>query len=119
MSPSRRRQQLVGFKYRVGDSVEAEVRKSCRDELKILYAGGPFTREAWARLAALGEASVFEASKINAKMKDLIRVRGDGVRIEGALDGELVVAFFEERRRSEKRHLLESLLSRPAAAKIE
>lgn len=110
MNPSRRRQQLVGFKYRVGDSVEAEVRKSCRDEFKILYSGGPFGREVWARLAALGEMSVFEASKISAKMKDLVRIRGEGLRVEGALDGELVVAFFAPAKRGARRHSLEALL---------
>jgi hypothetical protein len=101
----------VGFKYRVSDSVEAEVRKSCRDELKILYSGGPFDDAAWSTLATLGQTSVLEASKINSKMKDLIRVRGECVRVEGARDGELVVAFFSPSRRGPTRHALEALLA--------
>ncbi len=107
---NRRRAQLVGFTYRVCDSVTAEVRRSCRDEFKILYSGGPFGRAFWERLASLGETSVFEASRISPKMKDLIRVRGDGVRVEGALDGELVVAFFVSPKR--RRHEVEALLGR-------
>ncbi len=113
ISPSQRRQGLVGFKYRVGDAIEAEVRRSCRDEFKILYVGGPFGRLAWARLGTLGQTSVFEASKISPKMKDVMRVRAEGVRVEGALDGEVVIAFFTEHRRSERRHALEALLRAP------
>ena len=109
MSPSRR-ERLVGFKYRVSDGVAAEVRKGCRDELKILYSGGPFGRAVWATLAALGQTSVFEASKISPTMKDLIRIRGEGVRVEGALDGELVVAFFAAGQRARARHAVEALL---------
>ena len=104
-----RRERLVGFKYQVRGVICAEVRKACRDELKILYSGGPFGAEAWARLGTLGEVSVFEASKLNAKMKDIVRVRGEGVRVEGAREGELVVAFFAEGFRG-ARHRVEKLL---------
>ena len=106
----KRRERLVGFKYQVRGSISAEVRKACRDELKILYSGGPFGADVWARLGALGEVSVFEASKLNARMKDIVRVRGEGLRVEGARDGELVVAFFSEGFRR-ARHQVEALLA--------
>ena len=109
-SPSARRRSLVGLKYRVGDQIETEVRRSCRDEFKILYLGGPFDSPAWERIATLGEASLYEASKISPKMKDVMRVRADGMRVEGALGGDVVLAFFSEHRRSQRRHALEALL---------
>lgn len=100
-----RRERLVGFKYRPHGRVDAEVRKSCRDEWKILYSGTTFGDEVWKRLASLGEVSVFEASKLNPKMKDVLRVHGDGVRVEGGRDGELLVVVFagglRQRRRVE------------------
>lgn len=83
--------------------------KACRNELKILYTGGPFGADVWERLGALGSVEVFEASKLSAKMKDIVRVRGEGVRVEGARDGELVVAFFSEGFRR-ARHRVEALL---------
>ncbi len=110
ISPGDRRRSLVGFKYRVGDLIEAEVRRSCRDEFKILYLGGPFDRIAWQRIATLGETCVYEASKISPKMRDVMRVRADGMRVEGALGGEVVIAFFTKHRRSERRHSLEAQL---------
>lgn len=105
-----RRERLAGFRYRVGALV-AEVRKACRDELKILYSGGPFDDAAWARLRTLGEASVFEASRINPKMKDLVRIKAPGFRLEGARGGELVVAFYEPGHRTRSRKRVEALLS--------
>lgn len=105
------RERVVGFRYRVSDGIEAEVRKSCRDEVKILYSGGPFGAEAWARVATLGATQVFEASRINPQMKDLVRVKGDGVRVEGARDGNLVVAFFAPGRRGATRRRVEALLA--------
>ena len=104
-----RRERLVGFKYRPRGAIGAEVRKACRDELKILYTGGPFGASVWKRLAALGEVDVFEASKISPQMKDIMRVRGKGLRVEGALNGELVVAFFSEGFRCARRQV-EALL---------
>jgi hypothetical protein len=90
-----RRQRLVGFTYQTRGALKAEVRKSCRDELKILYSGRAFDAAVWDRVASLGAVNVFEASKLNNRMKDLVRVHGsDGLRIEGARDGELVVVFF-------------------------
>ena len=104
-----RRERLVGFKYRVRGWLEAEVRKACRDELKILYTGALFGPEVWSRLATLGELHVFEASKLNPNMKDIVRIRAEGVRVEGARGGELVVAFFSEGFRG-ARHRVEALL---------
>ena len=109
------RERVVGFRYRVSEGIEAEVRKSCRDEVKILYAGGPFDAAAWARVATLGPTHVFEASRINPLMKDLVRVQGDGVRVEGARDGSLVVAFYAPGRRGRARRRLEALLAGSAA----
>jgi hypothetical protein len=104
-----RRERLAGFKYQVG-SIVAEVRKACRDELKILYSGGPFGDATWDRLRTLGESNVFEASKLNPKMKDLVRIKAPGFRVEGARDGELVVAFFEPGHRTRSRKRVEALL---------
>lgn len=109
MSP-RGRQRLVGFKYQTRGALEAEVRKGCRDELKILYSGRTFDQPVWDRLATLGPLQIFEASKLNPKMKDLVRLHVDGLRVEGARDGELVVAFFDERSRKRRKHV-EALLS--------
>lgn len=107
-----RRERLVGFRYspRGGGALVAEVRKSCRDELKILYSGERFDDAVWERLRALGEVNVFEASKVSPAMKDIVRVRGDGLRVEGARGGELVVAFFAPGRRGAWRKRLERLL---------
>lgn len=106
-----RRERLVGFQYRPAPGLNAEVRKSCRDELKILYTGGPFDRAAWERLSVIAPLQIFEASKLNPRMKDIVRVHADGLRVEGARDGELVVAFFAPSRRREWRKRLEALLS--------
>lgn len=106
-----RRERLAGFRYSVGGAVVAEVRKACRDELKILYSGGPFEGDTWARLGALGQVSVFEASKLNPKMKDLVRIRAEGFRVEGARGGELVVAFYEQGHRARSRKRVEALLA--------
>jgi hypothetical protein len=104
-----RRERLAGFKYLARGRIPAEVRKACRDELKILYTGGPFGADVWARLSTLGDVNVFEASKLNAKMKDIVRIRAEGVRVEGARDGELIVAFFAEGFRRQ-RHRIEALI---------
>lgn len=81
------------------------MRKSCRDEWKILYSGATFGDDVWRRLAALGTLNVFEASRLNPRMKDMLRVYGDGVRIEGGRDGDLLVVVFagglRQRRRVE------------------
>lgn len=108
-----RRERLVGFRYRPHGRVEAEVRKSCRDEWKILYSGERFGADVWERLSALGETSVFEASKLNPKMKDIVRVHAEGVRIEGARDGELIVVFFVPPRGLRQRRRVEALIAGP------
>lgn len=103
---------MVGLRYTPRESaLTAEVRKSCRDELKILYSGACFDDAVWERLRSLGEVNVFEASKINPVMKDIVRVKGDGVRVEGARGGELVVAFFAPGRRGVWRKKVERLLT--------
>ena len=106
-----RRERLVGFRYRPSPTIEAEVRKACRDELKILYSGGPFGAAVWERLATLGPLDIFEASKVSPKMKDIIRVRTEGMRVEGARDGALIVAFFAAGHRTRSRKRLEKLLA--------
>ena len=105
-----RRERLAGFHYRVRGCIDAEVRKACRDELKILYTGGPFGLDVWTRLASLGESEVFEASKLNPVMKDIVRVRAPGLRVEGARGGNLVVAFFAPGHRTSSRKRVEALL---------
>ena len=106
-----RRERLVGFRYRASSSIEAEVRKACRDELKILYSGGPFGAAVWEQLATLGPLDIFEASKLSPKMKDIIRVRSEGLRVEGARGGALLVAFFAPGHRARARKRLERLLA--------
>lgn len=64
----------------------------------------------WQRLSVLGDVHVFEASRLNPKMKDIVRIRGPGVRVEGARDGELVVVFLDQRARSSRRRV-EALLA--------
>ena len=105
-----KRERLLGLKYRVA-GLQAEVRKACRDELKILYEGGPFGREAWAALAGFGATHVLEASKLNPRMKDVYRVWGEQLRLEGALGGTTLHAFFGPVRRSASRHAVERALA--------
>ena len=105
-----RRERLVGFKYRPRGALDAEVRKSCRDEWKIFYSGAVFDDAAWARLATLGRVNVLEASKLNPRMKDLIRVYGEGVRVEGARGGDTVIVFYSPPRGLRARHHVEALL---------
>lgn len=111
---STRRARLIGFRYRVG-ALFAEVRKSCRDELKILYEGGPFGREVWRTLERFGAMHVLEASKLNPKMKDVYRVHGTEVRLEGALGGDTLHVFFGKTSRP-KRHAIEQVLEAHFAA---
>ena len=106
-----RRERLVGFKYRPRGALDAEVRKSCRDEWKIYYSGAVFDDAVWARLASLGTISVLEASKLNPKMKDLMRVHGEGLRVEGARGGDTVIVFYLPPRGLRARHRVEALLS--------
>lgn len=106
-----RRERLAGFRYSVGSAIVGEVRKACRDELKILYSGGPFEADTWERLSALGQVSVLEASKLNPKMKDLVRIRAEGFRVEGAKGGALVVAFYAPGHRARSRKRVEALLA--------
>lgn len=104
------RERLVGHRYEVCAGLVAEVRKSCRDELKILYEGGPFDDGVWERLRSLGPLEVFEASKLNPAMRDIIRLRGEGVRVEGARAGALLVVFFKRPRQVGLRRRVEALL---------
>ncbi|MBL8909093.1 MAG: hypothetical protein JNM17_00180 [Archangium sp.] len=113
-----RRERMVGFSYTPlgGGALRAEVRKACRDELKILYTGTTFDDSVWERLRSIGELNVFEASKLNAAMKDIVRVKGEGLRVEGVRDGELVVAFFAPGARGVWRKKLERLLTGTATS---
>lgn len=105
------RERLVGHRYEVAPGLVAEVRKSCRDELKILYDGGPFDAAVWERLRAFGPLEIFEASKFNPQMKDIVRLRAAGLRLEGARGGALLVAFFLRPRPVGVRRRLEALLA--------
>lgn len=105
-----RRDRLRGHRIELGPGVTMEVRRSCRNELKLVYDTPPLPRDAWDRLAKLGSASVLEASKINPAMKDLFRVQCPAMRFEGAVGGTLLVAFFKGRGRLGARHALEKLL---------
>ncbi len=105
-----RRDRLAGHRYSVNASVQAEVRRSCRDELKIIYEAPCFDQAAWDKLFVLGEVKVLRASQLNPKMKDLYRVYGDSLRLEGALGGQLLLAFFARKGKLAARHLLEAVL---------
>jgi hypothetical protein len=111
-----RRDRLRGRRLALAPGLTAEVRRSCRDELKLVYDTPPLSRAAWDRLASLGRASVLEASRLNPAMKDLYRVHGDALRFEGAVEGTLLVAFFKGRGRLGARHALERLLRAVCAA---
>jgi hypothetical protein len=105
-----RRQRLTGRRIALAEGLTVEVRRSCRDELKLVYDTPPLPREAWVRLAELGSASVLEASRINPAMRDLYRVSCTGMRFEGAVGGALVVAFFKGPGRLGARHRLDAVL---------
>jgi hypothetical protein len=107
-----RRDRLRGHRYVPVPGVQAEVRRSCRDELKVFYeAPAGLPRPLWTALAALGTASVLEASKIHPTMKDLFRVAAPGMRFEGAVGGTVLTAFFKGRGRLRARHVLERALA--------
>lgn len=105
-----RRDRLRGKRFRLGPTLEAEVRRSCRDELKLVYEAPAFPRAVWERLARLGRAEVFEASRLNPAMHDLFRVSCPGMRLEGAVDGTVLLAFFRGKGRLGARHLLQRVL---------
>lgn len=107
---SSKRRALVGRRYVVCPAITAEIRKSCRDEWKIIYEGGPFGPALWEQLKSLGRTTVLEASRLNPKMKDLWRIFGESVRVEGAMNGELLLAFYAQKGRSPARHRVENLL---------
>ncbi len=111
-----RRDRLRGVRRSLGPGLTLEVRRSCRDELKLVYDTPPLPRAAWEQLAGLGEASVLEASRISPAMKDLFRIRCPGMRFEGAVGGTLLLAFFKGRGRLGARHRLEHLLRELCAA---
>lgn len=46
-------------------------------------------------------------------MKDIVRVHAEGVRIEGARDGELIVVFFVPPRGLRQRRRVEALIAGP------
>jgi len=114
VKPLSRRERMPGFRYspRGCGPLKAEVRKGCRDELKILYSGVQFGDAVIERLRTLGDVSILETSRVNPKMKDLFRLKSGDLRVEGARDGELVVAFFGPTRRGGGwRKRLEKLLA--------
>lgn len=105
-----RRDRLRGRRFSVGTQVQAEIRRSCRDELKLIYEATAFSRETWERLAKLGQTEVLEASKINPAMRDLFRVQAQGMRFEGAVGATSMLAFFRGPGRLRARHLLQRAL---------
>lgn len=107
-----RRERLVGFRYAVSGSVQAEVRRSCRNELRIVYEGGPFGPEAWAALGVLGEVQVLRASELNPALKDVYRVTAAALRLEGPLGGARLLAFYAREGRLRNRRRVEALLGR-------
>lgn len=90
--------------------MKAEVRRSCRDELKIIYDAARFDAAEWDALGRLGETRVLRASLINPKMKDVYRVYGEALRLEGALGGQTLLAFFARKGKLAARHRLEAVL---------
>ncbi len=107
-----RRDRLRGHTFVPAPGLTASVRRSCRDELKIVYEAERLPLALWESLAVLGTAEIFRASAINPAMKDLFRVKGEALRFEGAVEGTALIAFFRGRGRLRARHLLEQLLKR-------
>ena len=107
-----RRDRLRGARFQVGAGVTAEVRRSCRNELKVLYEAESFSGATWEALSALGSASYLRASQLNPAMSDLCRVTlAGGALLEGAVGGRLLVALYRGRGRLQQRHQVERLLA--------
>lgn len=106
-----RRDRLRGRRFTLASGVQAEVRRSCRDELKVIYEGACFDEQVWKTLAALGVCERFEASRINPRMKDLFRVRGPGFLLEGACGANTLQALYLAPGRLKARHRLEAALN--------
>ncbi len=111
-----RRERLQGHSYALANGIRVLVRRSCRDELKLIYEAPCFDEalldEALLKeLARRGSASVLRASKINPAMKDLYRIALPGVRLEVAAGGGSLLAFFKGFGRLRARHELEALLA--------
>jgi hypothetical protein len=87
-----------------------EVRRACRDELRVVYGGASFDEQVWAALGKLGTLEVLAASRLNPRMKDVMRVRGAGFRLEGALAGPYLHAFFSLPSAGVRRHRVQGAL---------
>lgn len=105
-----RRDRLRGRRFQLGPGLEAEIRRSCRNELKIVYEAQAFSRSVWERLATLGRAEVFEASRLNPAMRDLFRVACPGMLLEGAVEAGVLTALFRGPGRLGARHRLQQVL---------
>lgn len=110
-----RRERLKGHRFQVNDQVQAEVRRSCRTELKVMYQASAFGREVWDRLATLGAAEVYRASQLKPGMKDIYRVRSESLLLEGAVGAGYLVATFKSKGRLKARHSVEHLLASSVA----
>jgi hypothetical protein len=110
LKKSRRREALVGRSFQLPAGLVAEVRRACREELRLHYRGPCFDARVWSLLAGLGDVQVLEASKLNPRMKDVWRVRGAGFRLEGALGGEALHAFYSLPTPHAQRHRVEAVL---------
>ena len=107
-----RRDRVRGRKLELGGGLSAEIRRSCRNELRLVYQGRAFTLELWEQLSQLGRAEVLRASAIHPAMKDLFRVHASGFIAEGAVEGTHLTATFRGAGRLGARRALEQVLGR-------
>ncbi len=107
-----RRDRVRGRKLELGGGLSAEIRRSCRNELRLVYQGRAFTLELWEQLSQLGRAEVLRASAIHPAMKDLFRVHASGFIAEGAVEGTSLTATFRGAGRLGARRALEQVLGR-------
>ncbi len=91
------------------------MRRSCMNELRLVYRGPRFDDGVWRALAPLGTYECFEASKISPRLHDLCRIRAPGLLLEGARDGDVLIATYAPPAKLAARHRVEATLKSLAA----
>lgn len=78
--------------------------------MKVIYETGAFDSAFWESIAHLGQLEIQRVSQIHPVMKDLARIRGDNFRLEGAIGGPSLFAFFGLHGKLAHRHQVERAL---------